>query len=194
MSSDYDRDVNERIPWTPVLRGLGFRQLELATDEEDWAEAFDMVARIRFSLRTRSPYLDKPAYHRQFTIRWRRTSGELTEVDKMLEGRDWPDYKAYGFRSVDGLEPWVVLRVANLRALHKSGELEAAKADEKRNTDPKQSIFRAFWLDRLIRLDPDLLFASSPNHPGVPTIQAPTPSRHPPLPRQISMFTPPARH
>ena len=195
MSSDYDRAANESRPWAPVLGVLGFRQIELATDDEDWGEATDMVARIRFALRTRNLYPGRPDYLQQFTIRWKRTTGALTEKDKMLEGNDWPDYKGYGFRSPDGLEPWVILRVANLRRLHKSGELEAAReGKEKRNTDKKQSVFRAFRLPQLVRADPDLVWKASPKHPGIPVTQAPTPSRHSPLSHQIRMFTPPARH
>ena len=183
MSSDYDRAANESRPWTPVLQGLGFRQIALATDDEDWAEAFDMVARIRFALRTRT-YPARLDYLQQFTIRWKRTSGALTEKDKMLDGSDFPDYMGYGFISADGLNPWVILRVATLRRMHKAGELEATMVAEYRNNDEKQSVFRVFNLFQLVSLDSDLVLRSSPKHPGIPAAHAPTPSRHLPLPRQ----------
>ena len=187
MSSDYDRAVNESLLWTPVLESQGVDQIELSTPEEDWTEAVDMVGRMpdgqvaRFGVRSRTLYPGRPDYLREFTIRWKRPNGVLTEKDKMLEGKDWPDYMGYGFRSTDGLKPWVILRVAILRRLHKSVELDTAKEGDYQNHDGKRSTLRAFRLPELVRAEPDLVFKSSPNHPGIPGVQAPAPSRQPRL-------------
>ena len=195
MSSNFRRDENESIPWTPVLRSLGFQNIELSKDKEDWTEGFDMVARryaqgplARFSLRRRT----KPKsldWLKQFTIRWKLFSGARTEkdkiLDKILDGSAFPDYFCYGFTLADGFKPWVILRIANLRRMHEDGELQAAKVDEHWNLDKDPSFFHAFSLPKLVRCDPDLVWKSSPNHPGIPAIQTPTPSRHPPLHRQL---------
>ena len=186
MREDFDRDTNERLAWFPTLHRLGFRRLELSKDAVDQIEACDVKAEIRFALRVRAA-TDLPDYLEQFTIRWLRPSGVPTEKDKMLEGADYPDYKGYGFRATDGLEPWVVLRVVNLRRLHRSGELDAAKVAEKRNYDKRGSTFRIFSLPKLVRADPDLVYKSSPNHPGIPAIQTPVPQRHQLLPRQLKL-------
>ena len=187
MRSDYDRGANESFLWTPVLRSQGFSQTELAKDNEDWAEAFDMVARIRFALRSRKVYPGRPDYLRQFTIRWKRSSGALTEKDKLLDGADFPEYMCYGFSSDGVLTTWAILRVHVLRRMYKAGQLDLAKAGEFRNTDIKQSTFRVFWLDKLVKGDPGLVWKSSPNHPGIPVTQAPTPSCHLPLTRQLRL-------
>ena len=193
MSSDYDRGLNESRLWTPVLRSQGIDQIELSTDEEDWAEGFDMVGRMpngedaRFAVRSRKLYPDQPAYYRQFTIRWKRSSGAKTEKDKVLDRADFPEYMCYGFSSNGVLTIWVILSVCVLRRMHKAGQLEAAKAGELPNYDKKRSVFRAFWLPQLVRSDPDLVWKSSPSHPGIPAIPTPTSSRLPLLPRQLKL-------
>ena len=187
MRTDFDRAKNESLPWSTVLLRLGFRRLTLSKDEEDLVEAFDMSSEVRFALRVRKAYPDRPDYLEQFTIRWKRPNGVRTEKDKMLEGKDWPEYMGYGWHAAGSLDPWVLLRVAILRRLHQSGELEAAKVGDFLNHDKQQSTLRAFALPKLVCAYPDLVYTSSPSHPGIPAIQAPIPPRHPPAPRQLKL-------
>ena len=110
MRSDFGRKKNESIPWTPVLRGLGFQEIALATDYEDRVLGFDMVARrypqgplIRFSLRSR-PF--NPSWLKEFTIRWKRPNGVRTEKDKILDGSAFPDLLLLWFH----LGGWVEIK------------------------------------------------------------------------------------
>ena len=175
-----------------MLNRHGYYDFQLEEGTMDLEEAVDATAKheatgddvLRIALRTRNvtnyTLQQLSEYKRQFTIRWSRPTGALTESDKIFgehrSDEDAPSLMAYGWMHPNGreIEDYVVLSVGVLRDIYDRGLLEACIDAKQRNRDWRKSTFvgnlarlragllrwrgclvsqpKPSWLDRLVKV------------------------------------------
>ena len=169
-----------------MLNRHGYYDFQLEEGTMDLEEAVDATAKhetsgddvLRIALRTRNVNRYRPQqlseYKRQFTIRWSRPTGALTESDKIFgehrSDEDAPTLMAYGWMHPNGreIQEYVVLSVQVLRDLYDRGQLENCIEGAKQNTDWRQSTFVAISLQCVqARSNGAAVVYRSPNHPGL---------------------------
>ena len=184
----FDREL-ERV-WFPILEDHGFSSLQSSADEIDFDKAIDAIGNNnlmqpkRFAIRTReSQYsVNRLAeYKREFTIRYKGTSGEPVEWQKLFE-MDLdilPDYFCYGWwkKGTNYITDYVILDVPTLQQLHKEGHLTYYEENKKIvNTRGTKTTGVAISLPELLRLPSsnNLVVYHSDNHPaliGIPIVR-----------------------
>lgn len=124
MSYQSDRDWSDR--WIPMLRALiGPYLLGPSSFEEDTKYAADLVVLsakdMKIACRVRRHgYASR--YPEQFTIRSRRSNGQMTELEKILDG--WGDWLFYGHDNAGGrIDPWWLVNLTTFRESYWSADV-----------------------------------------------------------------------
>lgn len=171
MRADVQVDFDWQMRFLPTIRNIvGPLLLEPAPPELDMSEATDMLVlrardmRIACRIR-RHGYAEK--YGWQFTLRSRRDSGAITELEKIKNG--WGDWLFYGHEFYPGkvsILRWFVIDLSAWRSHMMSGHPWGSDIPNGDGT-----YFRA-WDVRKFRSNPPICIKSSDEyHAGDETLR-----------------------
>ena len=174
MLANFDREKESRL-WFPVLMQNGFTNLRLTSETDDLENVMDAIGHqattgdVNFALRSRN---DKGIlqYKKEFTIGYRRPSGQPVEWQKLFEKNlpKSPDYFAYGWVQDDSIKDYVILAVSVLKQLYNAGYLTPYADKFKQSTN--EFVFIPISIPELLDLPEaiGLIAFHSENHPALP--------------------------